>query len=63
MSTYPPIVLREAGVYTHKGAYIWWRVANINLDGARPVDLWWDDNPGNRDAVRDELSRLMDGNG
>lgn len=61
MSTYPPIRLQEAGIYNHEDAYIWWRTPNFNLNGKRPVDMWLDNNTGERDLVRDEMSRLTDG--
>lgn len=60
---YPPIVLQDEGVYTHEGAYIWWRAANKNLDNQRPVDLWWSRNEDLKRMVLDEVSRLTGGNG
>jgi hypothetical protein len=56
-SQYPPIVLQATGVYDREGAYIWWRSANNNLNGRRPVDLW-NGQPTDRDAVRAEIERL-----
>lgn len=70
MSTYPPITLINAGVYTREGAMTWWRAVNHNLCDRRPCDLWWrgteslsalwDD--ASRALVLDEVSRLTEAN-
>jgi len=60
---YPPPRLIEAGVFTSREAYLWWRAPNKNLGGRTPCDMYWTNDRDDMARVADEVSRLLEGNG
>lgn len=57
-SPYPPVILRDAGVFDHEQAYEWWRTPNANLGDRTPLSLWWSGVEGTS-AMYDEASRAL----